>query len=597
MTSSSPEIRQRQMTVNKPDSLDAHGGMPSRLRRLLVVIPLVVLAVLAVEHLELTPSYPMTFKLMRTQDAPVLVLVGAVLLALAAWLLPAAWNDGTARLVARTQVLLVVLILGAAVVVALGTSFLVRDTPVSHDENMSKFDTQILSTGHLMAPIPPEWRAFSWALKPAFRLPVPGDLAWISTYLPGNAALRAGLGWIFGPAAVNAILVGSALLALLAVARRLWPERREAWVVAVVLMASSSQVLGMGMTPFAMTAHLLLNLVWLGLYLRNTNAGHAGAIAVGFWATGLHQLIFHPLFVTPFIAQMLLDRRWRLAALYVASYGAIGIFWIIYWQLLLAGHSIAPEAAGAMGTSFFISRVASMLRDFSISGPETMLQNLLRFAAWQNPLLVVLLVPGMTLGWRAGGVLRALAVGIVLTLVAMLILLPYQDIGWGYRYVHGLIGSAALLAAFAWTALTDQASESGRRAAWGVMAAITAVAVLLLAPVHARQMYAYISPYTRANQAIAASTAGAVVIETISVGHGIELVRNDPDLRNRPLVFDIGLLDEKLIQELCARMTVTVFDGQQAERFGMARFDPTKHQGYPKIQPLRAQLERPPCRR
>jgi hypothetical protein len=585
------------MTVNKPDRLDVHDGMPPRLRRLLVTVPVVVLAVLAIEHLELTPSFPLTFELMRTQDAPVLVLVGAVLLALAAWRLPAAWNDGAARLVARAQVLLVVSILGAAVVVALGTQFLVRDTPVSHDENMSKFDTQILSTGQLMAPIPPEWRAFSWALKPAFRLPVPGDLAWVSTYLPGNAALRAGLGWIFGPAVVNAILVGAALLALLAVARRLWPEQREAWVLAVVLMASSSQVLGMGMTPFAMTAHLLLNLVWLGLYLRNTYAGHAGAIAVGFWATGLHQLVFHPLFVAPFIAQMLLDRRWRLAALYVASYGAIGVFWIVYWQMLLWGHGIAPEAASAMGTSFFITRVASMLRDFSISGPETMLQNLLRFAAWQNPLLVVLLVPGMVLGWRAGGVLRALAAGIVLTLAALLILLPYQDIGWGYRYFHGLIGGASLLAAFAWTTLNARASLSARRVASGVMAAITTVAVLVLAPIHARQMYAYISPYTRANQAITASTAEAVVIETISVGHGIELVRNDPDLRNRPLVFDIGLLDEKLIQELCARMTVTVFDGEQAERFGMARFDPAKHPGYPKIQPLRAQLERPPCRR
>ena len=38
-----------------------------------------------------------------------------------------------------------------------------------------------------------------------------------------------------------------------------------------------------------------------------------------------------------------------------------------------------------------------------------------------------------------------LAAGIVLTLLAMLILLPYQDIGWGYRYVHGVIGSAALI--------------------------------------------------------------------------------------------------------------------------------------------------------
>jgi hypothetical protein len=40
----------------------------------------------------------------------------------------------------------------------------------------------------------------------------------------------------------------------------------------------------MSMTPYAMSAHLALNLVWLWLFLRNTAASHAGAIAVGFLA-------------------------------------------------------------------------------------------------------------------------------------------------------------------------------------------------------------------------------------------------------------------------------------------------------------------------
>jgi hypothetical protein len=353
----------------------------------------------------------------------------------------------------------------------------------------------------------------------------------------------------------------------------------------------------MGMTPYAMSAHLALNLVWLWLYLRNTTFSHVAAISVGFLATGLHQLNFHPLFVAPFIVQMLLERRWRLGALYVLGYAAIGAFWIVYWQVLLAGHGIAAEGASAVGVSFFIERVERMLRDFSLSGPETMVQNLLRFVAWQHPLMLVLLVPGMALGWKVGGIFRALAAGIVLTLLAMLVLMPYQDIGWGYRYVHGLIGNAALLAAFGWSALALEAEPSERGAAWGVMGATTAAALLLLLPIHALQMHGYLSPYTRANAAIASRKSDAVVIETISIYHGIELVRNDPYLRNRPLTFDIGLLDEALIRELCSRMSVSVFDGNEAERFGVVRVDPTTHPEYARLRQVRSLLEDPDCGR
>jgi len=89
--------------------------------------------------------------------------------------------------------------------------------------------------------------------------------------------------------------------------------------------------------------------------------------------------------------------------------------------LLLTWYGIASEAASAAGISYFIARVAHMLRDFSVSGPETIVQNLLRFAAWQHPLMLALLAPGMVLGWRAGGVFRSLTGGIVLTLLAMLV--------------------------------------------------------------------------------------------------------------------------------------------------------------------------------
>lgn len=585
--------------VRNGDS-DAPGvtGKPDpRLRRLLAGAALALLAVVAAEQLELTPAFALTRTLMQTQDVPVLLGACALLLALAFCRLPTAWGRWAMSFAAWTPRNLVMAIFGAALVVAFGTRYVAAYTPVSHDEIMATFDAEIIASGRLMAPIAPEWRSLSWALKPAFRLPVPGDVAWVSTYLPGNAALRALLGKVFDTAIVNAILVATALLALLGVAGRLWPDRRDMHAVAIVLAATSSQVLCMGMTPFAMTAHLALNLVWLWLHLRNTAPSHVGAVAVGFLATGLHQLIFHPLFVAPFILEMLLKRRWRLATFYAAGYAGIGMFWIVYWQLLLAGHGAAPEAASEVGVSFFLERIQSMLSYFSLSGPETMLQNLLRFAAWQHPLLLALLGPGMVLGWRAGGVLRALTGGILLTLLAMLILLPYQHIGWGYRYVHGLIGGAALLAAFAWSDLTSSLGAAVRGAAWAVAAATTAVAVLVLLPVHALQMHAYIAPYTRASAAIAAMGDEAVVIETISIHNGIELIRNDPYLSRRPLLFDIGLLDEELIRELCSRMRVKVFDGEAAQRFGMLRLDPTAHSDYPRLRRYRLLLEACDCRR
>ncbi len=52
---------------------------------------LAILAVLGLEQLELTPSYPLTYMLMQMHDVPVLIPVCALLLALAAVPLPAAW--------------------------------------------------------------------------------------------------------------------------------------------------------------------------------------------------------------------------------------------------------------------------------------------------------------------------------------------------------------------------------------------------------------------------------------------------------------------------------------------------------------------------
>lgn len=143
------------------DKPGAAGDIAKRMRRLLATVALVLIAVIAIEQLELTPHYPMTRKLMQTQDMPVIVLVAALLLAMAAVRLPRAWGQWAKIIATRTPFSFFVLLLVAVLVVVVGTRHITRDTPVSHDENMAQFDTAIIASGRLLAPIQPEWLSLS----------------------------------------------------------------------------------------------------------------------------------------------------------------------------------------------------------------------------------------------------------------------------------------------------------------------------------------------------------------------------------------------------------------------------------------------------
>lgn len=572
--------------------------LPSGLRRACTGVALAVLAIALVQQLDLSLRYFVTWRYYVQQDLPVMLPLAALLACVAWWGLPRLADVWAESAFVSTPAVRAGVIAAAAVAVIAGTHLVAFDFAFSRDEIMALFDASLIANGELLGPVRPEWRPFVPALQPVFRLPVPEHAAWASTYLPGNAAIRGLLGLVLDRAFVNATLLVVALVALVGVARRMWPGRPEASLIALVLVATSSQTLFMSMTPYAMSAHLALNLVWLWLFLRNTAASHAAAIAVGFIATGLHQIVFHPLFVAPFIIQALFDRRWALAVTYGLAYAGIGLFWILYWQLLLAGTgSATPEAATTVGLSYWLDRVGGLVANMYPSAFETMVQNLFRFAAWQNPLMLVLIGPGLVMAWQAGGVARSLVGGIILTLVAMLILLPYQDYGWGYRYAHGLIGSAALVATIGWLGLTANLDSRQRRAAIGFAGVATAAAVMILVPVHGTMMRGMYEPYVRADAAIRAKPAGAVVVETIAMHYGDDLVRNDRTLSNRPLTFSITQLDEPLARELCRRFDVAVFTGAEAQALGVPAADANAHSERIKVGKLRTFFESDQCRK
>jgi hypothetical protein len=136
-----------------------------------------------------------------------------------------------------------------------GTFRLFRGFELSRDEIMAEFDARIFASGHLVAEIPNAWQPFRYALNPIFMLPV-AEPFWVSSYLPGNAAIRAALSLVLDQGWTNPILLGIAVLSLAAVARRLWPGRPGAQLVALALLGTSPQALTTAMTSYAMTAHL-----------------------------------------------------------------------------------------------------------------------------------------------------------------------------------------------------------------------------------------------------------------------------------------------------------------------------------------------------
>jgi len=430
----------------------------------------------------------------------------------------------------------------------------------SRDEDMARFGAAILTHGQAWTAVAPEWRVFAQGLEPEFVRFALGNALWQPFYLPVNAAFQA----LAGPLA-NPLLAALAIGALFAAARRLWPDQpARAWAAAL-LLATSSQFLLTAATPYAMTGHLALNLVWLALHLRGGRSGHAGALAVGFLACGLHQLAFHPLFVAPFVLQLWLGRRWAAAALYTVAYAAICLFWLEFPVLSLAWQGGAAAGGAVSGLSGQVAAIVAARHPPTIA---TMAENLIRFITWQNPLSAPLFVLGFIPAVRAGGPMRALAAGVVLTTAALIVLMPYQGYGWGYRYWHGLLGSIALIGVLGGAKLIEGMTDPDRRAAQTLFVAACIISLIALLPLRALQVHRLVAPYARIEAAIRAAPVDVVLIDSKGGWYLNDLVRNDPFLRNRPLVMGARALTPDQLRALCASRRLGVLTAAGAARLG-----------------------------
>ena len=500
-------------------------------------------------------------------DLVAAALIAVVVAALALVPLRAVWRVDFNR-----PRLAVAIAIAAGLAAVIGQRLVMLNYPLSMDEFMARFDAGIFQYGRLYATAPEAWRPFRLPLLPQFNLLAADGASWTSTYLPVNAMVLALFRRLGSEALAGAAWTLLAAAALYGVARRLWPARRDAAVVAVLLMASSSQVLLTAMTPYAMAAHLALNLLWLWLFLDHRPGAQVAAVGVAFLACGLHQVVFHPLFAAPFVLQALMEKRWGKVAFHTLAYALIGLFWLTYWQRVMPAGGAAAAGAAGSGMAIWLSRLEIVTRNFSLDGLAVMAKNLFRFLTWQNPAAVALGVIGAGVALRRGGVLRYATLGLMLMVAAVVFVMPYQGHGWGYRYLHGLIGSLCLLAALGWVRITEAAAETPRRALALGLAALTVVSLLVLLPLRGWQARAFIAPYAEAAAAIVRADADVVVVDTTGLHFGIDLVRNDPWLRNRPKVMDLVWLRPATIRSLCAAHDVAVFDRASGSRIPPIRY-------------------------
>lgn len=548
----------------------------------------------------LNAAFPLvlTARLFWTQDLLWLVLSGLLLMLLPRLALPLrapALADRMMPWLRRPAVAALALTAVAAAAVAV-TYALTRGFHLSRDEMMADFDAGIFRSGHLVAMLPPFWRPLSLALVPDFLRAVPGNAALVSSYLPGNAALRALVGLVASPDWTSPLLAGLSVLALFRIARRLWPEQTEPVVVAALMLTTSSQMLLTASTSYAMTAHMAVNLVWLWLFLRDDRAGHAGAMAAGFVGCGLHQIVFHPLFAAPFILRLWLQRRRGLASVYVAAYAAIGMFWIAWPGFVLAGIAAPADHTVLAAGPHFLDQLGRLLATFDAgTNLQLTLDNLLRFAAWQNLLLLPLLIASVAAVRRGEGLARPLLAGLLLTTLLPFIVMPWQGHGWGYRYLHSCLGSVALLAGYGWLQLTGGLEAGPRRAARGALGIAAAFSLLVLLPARIAQMRALEAPFRAAEAAIRRAPADVVIVDPTGMQFANDLVRNDPFLRNRPKVLELTYLDADAIRAVCARFSVAVFDKRQGYALGIPHLPARLVRFAPVLAPQRGLLRRLGC--
>jgi len=439
-----------------------------------------------------------------------------------------------------------------------GTFLIYQQYPLSMDEYLTTWMGELLYSGQAAFSIPAEHRAHIEALTPIFVVPIDGGDAWTSLYLPGYSLLyAAALGLGVAPLLAAALNLCSVLL-VASCCRRLYPESSFAPALAAALLATSPHFLVYGMSTYAMSGHLALNLLWLWLYLDSRPWAWLWLPVIGVFAIGLHQPHLHALFVAPFLLRIAFTWPVR-RTLYLIAVYTVGC---LYWGLWL------QWAHGDMG-----SYSMSYLQPPSAIQILVRLMNVVDTVSWQNPAIFVLLLVAMRRIRRQAAHVRDLCWGILLTFCFFLFTSTTGGHGWGARSIYSILGNEVILAVLGSLLIRKTIREEAKRRLLSLSLAASLLASLCLIAVRFDQVAGFVGRYAQLHRELSEQTAASVLISPESGYYVQDLVRNAPTLDNRPLRFRMDKLTPTQINELRTNGNVLVLDAQRTRQYGLGFID------------------------
>lgn len=491
------------------------------------------------------------------QDLPLLLVGGAAMFAAART--PVAAGVAAMELKPRAVIALTI----AAVALAyIGTWVVMNRYAMSRDEDMADFAARYMQQGLLGMQIPTKFHGFGKAGLPSSAGRFIAHGYWVSDYLPMNSVFRAAAGlvgdrWLAGP-----ILLLIGIAATWKAARLLWPSDQAAALVAVVLAATSTQLIVNAMTPYATTAHFALNAVWIVCFLHGGRNGHAAAILCGLVAAGLHQLHFHLLFLSGFIIWMVLTHRKGLAILYAGAAIGYCVFWDIVWTQFilfpLFGGGPAPGSNLSKTLSDVIVEHLSRLNNLE---PIT---SVARFLAWQNILTLPLVLIGVRAAIQKSRRNIPVSFAFVISLGIGLMLMPWQGFGYGYRYLHHLMPCIILLAAGGVVHLKASGVFLKRK----LLTTSIIFAVCISTPFAMWRSHELLMPYANAYQILQNSPADVVIVDPLAGAYVQDIVRVRNSNRG-PFLLDMSELSIDQIDYICDNNRVMIFDRADAKLVGI----------------------------
>ena len=469
-------------------------------------------------------------------------------------------------------VVVVAMSIAVVVVVRAGVSVVYHAAAISMDEFMMLWQSRAIQAGSLLVRAPEAWWPYASALRPGFLIVDPVYQVWAPPYRPGTSLLHAVFARLSLDAAMNAIFCGGSVLVLWRLARQTLPPGTGAVMCAVLLFALSPQFLITGMTPYTMTAHLFASLLWVWLFTLDRGWSHSLAIVLGCYALGLHHVHVHGGLALPFLLHLaFVRRRWWLALAYGAAYSIATVVWVFWMDIAvwMSGLSPIPAAAPAeIDGGLDLIRAAAEQGAASHGWQDLALWgvNISRLIAWQNLAVLPLLLVAMGRFRAMPVTLRLMGWSVLTSLLPYLLLMPSQGHGWGYRYLHHELGTLALLAGFGWAVL----KEGGRTRDLRFVVVVAGVSAIVGLPLRAVQTERFVRPIQTATVETGLQDAEVVLLATEGLWYGRDLVRNDPLVRNRPVVMAIEMIPDRDLALLCAGRRVVLMDESRFMETGIA---------------------------